>query len=155
MWQHWRHCGAIIKAAKGPRYEDTEPYKKAENRQREQFIIKLQDEIDHLYRLKYPVLPTSYLEVYSTPSPIETTTKYPSHNPQTEWYKTYLKRKVTKLLQVVNPLRLEHKAYVAQLNKTSSKIEEQVFQARRKRRRSTASFVNFLREIMKTFMGVF
>ena len=30
---------AIIKAAKGPRYEDTEPYEREENRQREKFII--------------------------------------------------------------------------------------------------------------------
>ena len=38
---------AIIKAAKGPRYEDTEPYEREKNRQREKFIIPLQDEIDH------------------------------------------------------------------------------------------------------------
>ena len=145
---------AIIKAAKGPRYEDTEPYERAENRQRERFINDLQDEIDHLYRLKYPLLPTSYLEVYSTPSPIETTTKYPSWDPDTQWYKAYLKRKVAKLLQIVKPLRSEHRAYVAQLNKTNSKIKEEVFQAKTKRR-STASFVNFLSEIMRTFMGVF
>ena len=61
---------------------------------------------------------------------------------------------VAKLLQIVKPMRSEHKAYVAQLNKTNSKIEEEVFQAKRKRR-STASFVNLLSEIMKTFMGVF
>ena len=42
---------AIIKAAKGPRYEDTEPYERAENRQREQFIIELQNEMDHLYSI--------------------------------------------------------------------------------------------------------
>ena len=69
---------AIIKAAKRPRYEDTEPYEREENRQREKFIIKLQDEIDHLYNLKYPALPTSYLEAYSTQSPIEVTHKIPS-----------------------------------------------------------------------------
>ena len=56
---------AIISAAKGPRYEDTEPYEREENRQREKFIIKLQEEIDHLYHLKYPTLPTSYLEAHS------------------------------------------------------------------------------------------
>ena len=89
---------AIISAAKGPRYEDTEPYEREENRQREKFIIKLQEEIDHLYHLKYPTLPTSYLEAYSTPSPIEITTKYPVHNPDKQWYKTYL------ILNISDPL---------------------------------------------------
>ena len=42
---------AIIKAAKGRRHEDTEPYDRAENRQREQFIIELQNEMDHLYSI--------------------------------------------------------------------------------------------------------
>ena len=67
---------------------------------------------------------------------------------------TLPEKKVTKLLQVVQPLRSIQRAYVAQLNKTNSKIEEEVLQARRKRR-STESFVNFISEIMKTFMGVF
>jgi hypothetical protein len=144
---------AIISAAKGPRYEDTEPYEREENRQREKFIIKLQEEIDHLYHLKYPTLPTSYLEAYSTPSPIEITTKYPVHNPDTQWYKTYLKRKEAKLLTIVKPMRSERRAYVEKLNKTQSKIEEEVLNQRRKR--STSRLMNVLLEIMKTFMGVF
>ena len=144
---------AIIKAAKGPRYEDTEPYEREENRQREKFIIKLKDEIDHLYNLKYPALPTSYLEAYSTQSPIEVTTKFPVWDPATQWYKTYLKRKEAKLLQIVKPLRSEHRAYVAQLNKDNSKIETEVLQAERKKR-STASLMKVLSEILKTFMGV-
>ena len=144
---------AIISAAKGPRYEDTEPYEREENRQREKFIIKLQEEIDHLYHLKYPTLPTSYLEAYSTPSPIEITTKYPVHNPDTQWYKTYLKRKEAKLLTIVKPMRSERRAYVEKLNKTQSRIEEEVLNQRRKR--STSRLMNVLLEIMKTFMGVF
>ena len=144
---------AIIKAAKGPRYEDTEPYEREENRQREKFIIKLQEEIDHLYHLKYPTLPASYLEAYSTPSPIEVTTKFPVWDPATQWYKTYLKRKEAKLLEIVKPLRAEHRTYVAQLKKTNTKIEDEVLQVRSKR--STSSLVKILSEIMKTFMGVF
>ena len=80
-------------------------------------------------------------------------TKYRSFDPKTEWYTNYLKRKVTRLLQVITPLRLENRAYVAQLNKNKSKIEEEVYQARN--RRSTASFVDFLKEVIKTLMGVF
>ena len=144
---------AIISAAKGPRYEDTEPYEREENRQREKFIIKLQEEIDHLYHLKYPTLPTSYLEAYSTPSPIEITTKYPVHNPDKQWYKTYLKRKEAKLLSIVKPMRSERRAYVEKLNKTNLRIEEEVLKQRRKR--STSSLMNVLLEMMKTFMGVF
>ena len=144
---------AIIKTAKGPRYEDTEPYEREENRQREKFIIKLQEEIDHLYNLKYPALPTSYLEAYSTQSPIEVTTKFPVHNPDNQWYKTYLQRKEAKLLQIVKPLQSERRAYVAQLNKDNSKIEKEVLQARRKKR-STANLMNVVSEILKTLIGV-
>ena len=117
-------------------------------------IIKLQDEIDHLYNLKYPALPTSYLEAYSTQSPIEVTTKFPVHDPATQWYKTYLIRKEAKLLQIVKPLRSEPRAYVAQLKEDNSKIEQEVLQAKRSKR-STASLMDFLSEIMKTLMRVF
>ena len=117
------------------------------------FIIRLQEEIDHLYHLKYPTLPASYLEAYSTPSPIELTTKYPVHNPDKQWYKTYLKRKEAKLLEIVKPMRSERRAYVNKLNKTNSEIEEEVLKQRRKR--STSKLMTVLLEIMKTFMGVF
>ena len=73
------------------------------------------------------------------------------HNPDTQWYKTYLKRKEAKLLEIVKPMRSERRAYVEKLNKTNSKIEEEVLQQRRKR--STASLMNILSEIMKTFYG--
>ena len=76
------------------------------------------------------------------------------HNPATQWYKTYLKRKEAKLLQIVKPLRSERREYVAQLNETNSKIEQEVLQAKRSKR-SLASLMDFLSEILKTFMGVF
>ena len=58
-----------------------------------------------------------------------------------------------KLLQIVKPLRSEHRAYVAQLNKDNSKIETEVLQAGRKKR-STANLMNVVSEILKTLMGV-
>ena len=102
---------------------------------------------------KYPAISAIYQEAYGTFKPIETVTKFRSFDPKTEWYRNYLKRKVTRLLQVITPLRLEYRAYIAKLNQTNSEIEKEVYQARN--RRSTASIVDFLKEVLKTFMGVF
>ena len=60
--------------------------------------------------------------------------------------------KSNRLQQVVTPLKLEHRAYVAKLNQTNSKIEKKVYQARN--RRSTLSILDSLVEVLKTFMGV-
>ena len=80
-------------------------------------------------------------------------TKFTVHNPDTQWYKTYLQRKEAKLLQIVKPLRSERRAYAAQLNKDNAKIEKEVLQVERKKR-STANLMNVFSEILKTLMGV-
>ena len=118
---------------------------------RNSFFSELEDDIERLTNFKYPAIPASFQEAYSTTKPIETVTKFRSWDPETEWYRNYLKRKVTRLLEVLKPLYKEHRD--AQLNQTQMNIKAEVYQARSKR--SNAKLIDFLKKILNTFMGVF
>ena len=146
---------AIVHAFRKPHDEDTEPYQRALNRSKEKFIIELQKEVRQLQAEKYPVIPVSYNEAYSTPSPTEAPTTFSSWNPKHLLYKDYLQRKQDKFIEIRRELLTERHRYLTKILQGKQAEEEGIWEKSRKRRQALPMWQRIMKDVIGTFMGNF
>ena len=147
--------GAIIRAAKGPQIEDTEPYQRALDRKKERHIVNLQTEIRQLQAERYPAIPVSYNEAYSTPRPTEAPTTFRTWNPKQEFYGKYLLASQIKHQQILKELLNERHRYLTTLLQGRQQAEEEVWRQSRKRRQALPMWKRIMEDSIKAFMGIF
>ena len=152
--------GAIITAAKGERYQDSNERYYADNRRSELELGQIENQINHLYnKTQHPAFPQTYWNVYSSERPPTETTTYPFYNGyngygESRWwgYKKYLSAKRYKLQEVLKQLQEEDEQFRQDFRDFDGQLPDFYLHSRHKRFLQAFSLFS---DIVGTFMGAF